>query len=103
MITEKKIYHANVNVNFLEENIIQIKSRITINVDVGGKEHHVQGKDYIWNPARCSCKNGKYLTSILDDSVMTCDEIRDADAEGKSYDKETKSIPKNIICETKSF
>ena len=22
---------------------------------------------YIWNPAKCSCKNGKYLTSITDD------------------------------------
>ena len=51
----------------MEENVIQIKSRIMINVDVSVKEYHVQGKDYIWNSARCSCKNGKYLTSILDD------------------------------------
>ena len=32
-------------------------------------------KDYIWNPATCSCENGKYLASIIDDSVITCDEI----------------------------
>ena len=32
-------------------------------------------KDYIWNPATCSCKNGKYLASIIDDSVITCDEV----------------------------
>ena len=32
-------------------------------------------KDYIWNPATWSCKNGKYLASIIDDSVITCDEI----------------------------
>ena len=35
------------------------------------------------------------------DSVITWDKIIDADA--KSYDEETKTIPKNIICETKSF
>ena len=29
----------------------------------------------IWNPATCSCKNGKYLGSTVDDSVITCDEI----------------------------
>ena len=27
------------------------------------------------NPATCSCKNGKYLPSIIDGSVITCDEI----------------------------
>ena len=32
-------------------------------------------KEYIWNPSTCICKNGKYLASIMDDSVITCDEI----------------------------
>ena len=32
-------------------------------------------KDYIWNPSTCTCKNSKYLASIIDDSVITCDEI----------------------------
>ena len=32
-------------------------------------------KDYICNPATCSRENGKYLTSIIDNSVMTCDEV----------------------------
>ena len=32
-------------------------------------------KDYIWNPATCNSENGKYLASIIDDSVITCDEI----------------------------
>ena len=37
---------------------------------------HICIKDYIWNTATYSCKNGKYLTSIIDDdSVITCDEI----------------------------
>ena len=31
---------------------------------------------YMWNPATCSCKNGKYLASIIDDdSVITCNGI----------------------------
>ena len=32
-------------------------------------------KDYIWNPNTCSCVNGKYLASIIDDSVITSYEI----------------------------
>ena len=43
-------------------------------------------KDYIWNPATCSCENDKYLASIIDDSVITCDEIIE----------ETNSIPTNF-------
>ena len=31
--------------------------------------------DNICNPATCSRKNGKYIGSIIDDSVITCDEI----------------------------
>ena len=51
---------------------------------------HVCGKDYIWNPATCSYENGKYLTSIMDDSAIVCNEIIE------SYDKETKAIPRNF-------
>ena len=55
-------------------------------------------RDYIWNPATCSCKNGTYLASIIDDSVITCDEIIE----------ETKTVTttfheKNAICKTKNF
>ena len=39
------------------------------------KEHRLCEKDYIWNPATCSCENGKYLASIIDDLVIMCDEI----------------------------
>ena len=35
------------------------------------RKRHVYGKDYIWNPATGSCENGKYLASIMDDSVFT--------------------------------
>ena len=61
------------------ENAFQIKSEITINVSVNieikKKKHHGCDKDYIWNPTTCTCENGKYLASISDDLVITCDEI----------------------------
>ena len=44
-----------------------------------------------------------YLASILDDSVIKCDEIINADAEDQSYDKETKTIWKKLICEEKDL
>ena len=60
------------------------------------KKDRICEKDYIWNHALCSCKNGKNLASIINDSVIKCDEIIDADME-------TKTISKNIICNTKKF
>ena len=51
------------------------------------KKHHICEKDYIWNSATCSCKNGKYLESIIDDSVITCDEI---------IEKKSKAVPVNF-------
>ena len=65
------------------ENIIQIKSGITINVGVSVKVHCVCEKDYILSPATCSCENGKYLASVIDNSMVTCDEVLE----------ETKTIP----------
>ena len=32
-------------------------------------------KGYIWNPATGSCENGRYAKSIIDDSVVTSDEV----------------------------
>ena len=49
---------------------------------------------YIRNVSACSYKNGKYLASIIGNSVITCDEI--IDAEAKSNDKETKTVPTNF-------
>ena len=46
----------------------------------------------MWNPATWSCNSGKYLPSIADDSVITCDEI--IEAEAKSYDKKQVSMKK---------
>ena len=41
------------------------------------KKRPVCEKDYTWTPATCSCKYDKYLASIIDDSVIMCDEVID--------------------------
>ena len=63
-------------------------------------------KDYIQHPATCSCKNSKYLASTIDESAITCNEI--IDAEGKSSNKETKTVTTNFnekkpTCKTQNF
>ena len=48
---------------------------ITINVAVSAKiqKNIMSAKEgYTWNPATCSCKNGKYVISIIDDLMITC-------------------------------
>ena len=50
------------------------------------KKRHVREKDYVWSPSTSNCENGKNLASIMDDSVITCDEII------VSYEDETKTI-----------
>ena len=74
----------------MEENVIHINGGTTINVDVSLEKHNICEKDYIWNPALCSCESRKYLASIIDDSVFTCDEIIE------SYGKDKKTIPTNF-------
>ena len=74
----------------MEENVIQINGKITINVDVNNK-HHICEKGYIQNPATCSCENGKNLGNIMDDSAITCDEITE------SYDEEAKTIQQVLL------
>ena len=48
-------------------------------------------KGYISNPAKCACQNGKYLGSIIDNSV-TYDESFET-----TESILTKTAPKNII------
>ena len=59
------------------------------------KRHHICEKDCIWNPATCSFKNGKYLGSIIDNSVIAFDEI--IEVEAKSINEETKTAPKIVM------
>ena len=50
------------------------------------KKHNICEKYYIWNPAICSCENGKYLVSIMDDPAITRDETIE----------KTKTVPANF-------
>ena len=49
--------------------------KISVGVSVRTQGKIMCAKDiYIWIPATCSCKNGKFVGSIIYDSVITCDE-----------------------------
>ena len=67
------------------ESVIQIKSEILKKCQCECKNIYVK-KNYIWNPAICSCENDQYLSSIIDNSVITCDEITE----------ETKTVATNF-------
>ena len=71
------------------EIVTSIKSVIMISACVTVKIRkniiHAE-KGYIWNPATRSSKNGKYLATIIDDSVITWDEIIE----------KTKTVPTNF-------
>ena len=47
------------------------------------KKRLVCEKDYTWNPSTCSCENGKYFAIIMDNSIITCDEVIDVDVEAE--------------------
>ena len=51
-------------------------------------------KDYIWNPNACACENDDYLESIIDDSVITCDEIISTSETGSINFNDEKSTHK---------
>ena len=54
------------------------------------KEHHVS-KKFKWNPAICSCENGKYLGSIIDNSVIRCNDFIET-----TKTMPTKTVPTNF-------
>ena len=54
------------------------------------KKRPVCEKDYTWTPTTCSCKYDKYLASIIDDSVIMCDEVIE------SYNEETKTVARKF-------
>ena len=61
------------------------------------KKRHVCEKYYVWNPATRICENGKYFASIIDDSMIPCDEIIE------SYDGETNFNEKKQPVKRKTF
>ena len=59
------------------KNIIQFKSGIKIRVNVSVKIYLnivYAKKYYLLNRSACPCQKNEYLGSIIDDSVVTCDE-----------------------------
>ena len=97
-------YHVNVNVN-LGRKFSWNQNWKNDKCWCQCKKHHICENVYIWNPATCSCKNDKYLASIIDNSVITCEKITDLDS--KLYDKETKPVTtnfneKHITCKTQN-
>ena len=89
----------------MEESVIEINGGIWINVNVNVKKLHVFEKDYVWNLTTYNCENGKYLASIIDDSVIPFDEIiesYDEDTKSKLYD-ETNFNEKKAILKRKMF
>ena len=54
------MYHANVNVNLIVENVTWIKSGITINAGVNVKvSQNIMRAKKIWNPTTCTFENGR--------------------------------------------
>ena len=58
----------------MEENVIQINGGITIKADVSVK--NVVYVKKVCNHFTCNCGNGKYLASIMDNSAIVCDEVK---------------------------
>ena len=80
----------------IEKNIIQINGGIIVSVDMSVK-NVMYAKKIIFGTYRCSCEYGRYLTSIMDSLAITCDEIKNAEAQ--SNDEEpppTNFSEKNI-------
>ena len=50
----------------------------------GCKKRHVCEKDYVWNLATSNSENGKYFASIMDHSVIICDENTESYGETKT-------------------
>ena len=50
----------------------------------GKQKIHVCKKEYVWNPSKCICENGKHLASIMGDLTIICHEII------TSYEKKEK-------------
>ena len=80
-----------------------------INVDVSVKiQEKMCKKGYIWNPATCSCENGRYAKSTINDAVIICHEILETTKRIMTKTIPAKSISidlneKKVICKIKKF
>ena len=96
-INESKVLTKHISselkCKFDEKSVIQINCGIMINIHVS--VNNICEKDYIWNPATYSCENRKYLASIMEDSVITCDKTIE--------EKFLTNFNKKIVCKTQDF
>ena len=61
------------------------------------RKHHVCRKKFFFNPATCSCINSKYLASIIDNSVIMCDEIiEETKTATTNFNKKMESLKPKI-------
>ena len=73
----------NLNADLVGENLTQINGGKMINVDLRVKNVMYVKKNKFRILLYVTAKNGKYITSAMDNSAITCDEIIE------SFDKET--------------
>ena len=86
---------ANVNVNLMKQIVIQINGRITINVNVSVTKIKYLKKIMFRILVHVVVRKKKYLASIMNNSVITCDEVIDVE--------ETNFNGKNITSKTQIF
>ena len=67
------IYHVNVNVNLIRKcNLNQWWNKYKCWCEF---KKHICENDYVWNPSIYVGKNGKYLVSNMDDSMIMWHEV----------------------------
>ena len=68
-------------------------------------KYHKCERDYISNPAICSCENGKYLASIINNAVIMCDEIIDAETKTvtTNFNEKMQPVKQKKLCFTFRF
>ena len=71
------IFHVIVNANLIVHNVIETKNGIKCRCECKKlKKYHTCKKYFIWNPGTFFFETGIYLKSIVGDSIIACNEIR---------------------------
>ena len=69
---------------------------VGVSVEVQKKFPVLLKKNHVWNRDRCICQNGTYLGSIIDDSVITFNEIMEETKTVQTKTVSTKSTSTNF-------
>ena len=86
----------NRDANLMIKKVIQIKFEITIkSMWVQKSNRNMREKGYTWNPPKSACENGKYVGSIIDNSVMW-NKIIEMTKSILTKTSPTKTIPTNF-------